>query len=124
MDSSYSSFQPLHAPVVQHARVQEVLVDRGELVLQRLIEKVQDLRITFHGRSSREIAGRDCMPESGRAGSVAEARGRAAGGLRRAKEAGGKQLSVALPSGSRRRGRASGTHLPQQVPSPVCGSAP
>ena len=56
----------------------------------------------------------------GRTGSVAEARGRAAGGLGRSEGGGEKQLlwsrSVRQPAIV---ARASGTHLPQQVPSPV-----
>jgi hypothetical protein len=35
--------------MLHHAGVQEVLVDRGELVLQELVEFSDDLRIAFHG---------------------------------------------------------------------------
>ena len=38
----------LQAPVAEHAGVQEVLVDRGELVEQHLVQMLYDLRITFH----------------------------------------------------------------------------
>ena len=41
--------EPLHAPVVEHAGVQEVLIDRGEFVLQRLIEELQYFRVALHG---------------------------------------------------------------------------
>ena len=40
------------APVLQHLGVQEVLVDRGELVVERLVEVLDDLRVAFHGRVS------------------------------------------------------------------------
>ena len=40
--------ETLEAPVIQHARVQEVLVDGGELVLQELVELGDDLRIALH----------------------------------------------------------------------------
>ena len=40
--------EPLHAPVVEHARVQEILIDRGELVLQRLIEEFQYFSVALH----------------------------------------------------------------------------
>ena len=41
--------QPPHAPVVEHAGVQKILVDGGELVLERLIEEVQDFGVSLHG---------------------------------------------------------------------------
>src|SRR6202044_2181989 len=69
----------LHAPVVEHACVQEVLVNRGKLVLERLIEKVQDLGVTFHGGSSWEFSTRDCSPKE-RAAWVGGARMAAAPG--------------------------------------------
>src|SRR5690606_27307251 len=37
------------APVLQHLGVQEVLVDRGELVVERLVEVLDDLGIALHG---------------------------------------------------------------------------
>jgi hypothetical protein len=40
---------PLEAPVPHHAGMQEVLVDRGELVLQQLVELGDDLWIALHG---------------------------------------------------------------------------
>ena len=39
-------------PVLQHLGVQEVLVDRGQLVVERLVEVFDDLRIALHGRVS------------------------------------------------------------------------
>jgi hypothetical protein len=40
--------QLLQAPVAEHAGVQEVLVDRGELVIERLVEVLDDFRVAFH----------------------------------------------------------------------------
>src|SRR5690606_10557568 len=37
------------APVLQHLGMQEVLVDRGELVVERLVEVFDDLGIALHG---------------------------------------------------------------------------
>src|SRR5690606_8949143 len=37
------------APVLQHLGVQEVLVDRGEFVVERLVEELDDLGIALHG---------------------------------------------------------------------------
>src|SRR5690606_29971130 len=39
---------PFEAPVLPHAGMEEVLVDRGELVLQHLVEVLDDLAITLH----------------------------------------------------------------------------
>src|SRR3546814_15886602 len=36
------------APVLQHAVVQEVLADRGQLVLQHLVEMLDDILVAFH----------------------------------------------------------------------------
>src|SRR5262245_48145683 len=48
--------QPLVAPVGAHAGVDEVLVDRGELVGEELVQDLQDLRVTFHaGRNATGI---------------------------------------------------------------------
>ena len=57
--------EALQAPVIEHARMQEILIDRGQLVLQRLVEKIQYLRITLHGGSSWKALGEveDCMLE-------------------------------------------------------------
>ena len=40
--------QLLEAPVLQHARMQEVLVDRGQLVLQLRVQIFQNLGIALH----------------------------------------------------------------------------
>src|SRR3546814_18740617 len=40
------------APVPVHAGMQEILVDRGQLVVEHLVEKLDDLGITLHGLSS------------------------------------------------------------------------
>ncbi len=37
------------APVLQHPVVQEILVDRGQLVLERDVEKLDDLCVALHG---------------------------------------------------------------------------
>jgi hypothetical protein len=41
--------EPLEAPVLAHLGVDEVLVDRGELVGEQLIQERQDLFSTLHG---------------------------------------------------------------------------
>src|SRR5450631_1930463 len=40
--------EPLHAPVVEHASVQKILIDGGEFVLQGLVEKLQNFRVALH----------------------------------------------------------------------------
>src|SRR5690606_22069401 len=39
-------------PVLEHLGVQEVLVDRGQLVVERLVEVFDDLLVAFHGGTS------------------------------------------------------------------------
>ena len=39
----------LQSPVLQHPGVQEILVDRDELVVERLVQVLDDLRIALHG---------------------------------------------------------------------------
>src|SRR6185312_10527682 len=39
------------APVLEHAVMQKVLVDRGELVVEHLVEEFDDLGVALHGRS-------------------------------------------------------------------------
>src|SRR5690606_38999010 len=39
------------APVAQHARMQEVLVDRGELVVEHLVQHRHYVVVAFHARS-------------------------------------------------------------------------
>ena len=36
------------APILQHLRMQEVLIDRGQLVFQRLVEIADDFFVTLH----------------------------------------------------------------------------
>src|SRR5207253_3503656 len=43
--------EALVAPVPAHPRVQEVLVDRGELPGEDLVEKIDDAAVAFHGRT-------------------------------------------------------------------------
>jgi hypothetical protein len=45
--------QLLHAPMVEQAIMQPILVDRGQFVLERGIEEVDDLRIALHGDALR-----------------------------------------------------------------------
>src|SRR5262245_30125494 len=45
--------QSLQSPVVEHPGVQEVLVDRGQLVREYGIEMLNDILVTFHTTSSR-----------------------------------------------------------------------
>src|SRR3546814_1412103 len=42
--------EPLDAPVIEHPVMQEILVDRGQLVLERLVQEIDDLGIALHGR--------------------------------------------------------------------------
>jgi hypothetical protein len=41
--------EPLEPPVLEHPVVQEILVRRGQLVLELRIEVDDDLRVAFHG---------------------------------------------------------------------------
>jgi hypothetical protein len=41
--------EAFHAPVFEHACMQKILIDRGEFVLQRLVQKFQYFRIALHG---------------------------------------------------------------------------
>src|ERR1051326_8117314 len=43
--------EPLQTPVAEHAGVEEVLVNRGELIEQHLVQMPDDLRVAFHGPS-------------------------------------------------------------------------
>src|SRR3546814_12127812 len=42
--------EQLDAPVIEHPVMQEILVDRGQLVLERLVQEIDDLGIALHGR--------------------------------------------------------------------------
>src|SRR5581483_990625 len=44
----------LQTPVAEHAGVQEVLVDRGELVEQHLVQVLDDLAVAFHAAPGRK----------------------------------------------------------------------
>ena len=67
-------------PVLQHAVVQPVLVDRGELVGERLVEIVNDLRIALHDAFSCRVrvcaqgerAGKGLVPKNRRNPRVCE----------------------------------------------------
>ncbi len=43
--------QFLQTPVLQHLGMQEVLVDRGQLVVEDLVEEFDDLGVAFHERA-------------------------------------------------------------------------
>ena len=45
--------EPLEPPVLEHPVVQEILVRRGQLVLELRIEVDDDLRVAFHGTGCR-----------------------------------------------------------------------
>lgn len=45
--------EALQAPVVPHARVEEVLVDRDQLVAEDLVEVLDDFLVAFHAESCR-----------------------------------------------------------------------
>ena len=60
--------EPLHAPIVEHPIVQPILVDRGQLVLQRLVEQLDDLVVALHAVScsARDITrGAQKAPKNG-----------------------------------------------------------
>ena len=40
--------QRIKAPVAEHARVQKILVDRGQLIFKYYIQVFNDFRIAFH----------------------------------------------------------------------------
>ena len=44
----FSQFR--HAPIVEHAIMQPILVDRGKFVFQSFVEKLDDFYIALHGR--------------------------------------------------------------------------
>ena len=48
----------LVTPLLEHLGVQEVLVDRGELVLEDLVQVVEDFLVAFHRASGLERASR------------------------------------------------------------------
>ena len=39
----------LDAPMVEHAIMEEILVDRGQLVLEDLVQIIDDLWVALHG---------------------------------------------------------------------------
>src|SRR5271155_3960061 len=52
------------APMLELLGVQEILVDRGQLVAQDRIEKLEYLRVTLHGTFSRGNECVDCRGKS------------------------------------------------------------
>jgi len=46
-------FELLQAPVAEHAGMQEILVDRGELVAEHLVQVLDDFLVAFHGAPAR-----------------------------------------------------------------------
>jgi hypothetical protein len=113
--------EALHAPVVEHASVQKVLIDRGELVLQRQIQIFQYLCVALHGgllemlkaglyAAVVAIGGEEREGFEGLRG-LSEFRGGAA-------EAGRGAASLRCEREAAMAALASGTHLPQQVPTP------
>ena len=56
----------LQAPVLQHLGVQEVLVDRDELVVERLVEVVDDLGVALHGPAPCDFDGATLVPSRAR----------------------------------------------------------
>src|SRR4029453_3367906 len=56
------------APIVEKPIVQPVLVGRRQLVLQRLIEKLDDFGVALHSRllSARRLYARNAVEESGK----------------------------------------------------------
>ena len=47
----------LQTPVLEHARMQEVLIDGGQFVLQYSVQIFDDFRVAFHGHFLRSRAG-------------------------------------------------------------------
>src|SRR5690606_36289553 len=52
----------IQAPVAQHARMEEVLVDGGEFVLELLIQVLNNGGIAFHGRTPRRVKATHSLP--------------------------------------------------------------
>src|SRR5690349_12811106 len=46
----------LDPPIVEQAIVQPVLVDRGQLFLERLVQELEDLGVALHGKCLRRVA--------------------------------------------------------------------
>jgi hypothetical protein len=57
--------EPGDAPIIEHAVVQPVLVDRGQLFLERLVEKLDDFGVALHTRASL-IGEAAVLPRAGR----------------------------------------------------------
>src|SRR3546814_9334273 len=45
---AFKMCEPGDAPIVEHAIMQPILVDRGQLVLERLVEEIDDLFVALH----------------------------------------------------------------------------
>src|SRR5690606_36064382 len=58
--------QLLQAPVLQHLGMQEVLVDRGQLVVERLVEELDDLCVALHGASPWLVTATTLIPSARR----------------------------------------------------------
>ena len=100
--------EALHAPVIQHARMQEVLIDRSELVLQRLIQIIQNFCVALHGTSSRQRRGAgivcpiDRRRQTRRSRAVRRGRSDAGGQTRAVRRTGGQN------TGGQTHGRSDG----------------
>jgi len=44
--------ESMKSPVSEHPRMQEVLVDRGQLILQHGVQMLQDRGVALHGRDA------------------------------------------------------------------------
>src|SRR5258705_4746965 len=63
----------LDAPIVEQAIVQPILIGRGELVLQRFVEKLDDLGVALH-TALRRVLGGGCAGPARRSSGQATAR--------------------------------------------------
>src|SRR3984893_68025 len=100
-------FQLLEPPMAEHAGMQEILVDRGQLVLQHEIQMLQNLWIALHDRRSRELSARDLG--GGASGAQwklgqSSSAGRSAAGQKQESEMGGRFRGPVRGPGARSRG--------------------
>src|SRR5690606_35891963 len=118
----------VQAPVLQHFGMQEVLVDRGQLVVERLVEELDDLCVAFHGTSPRLLIATTLAPPPGRWRNAnrthCQARARAIGRIQAAWRMPGSPTTLPRCGCNSARACSSvsvaaSTQLPQQAPQPV-----
>src|SRR5690606_941918 len=109
--------QLLEPPVLQHLGVQEVLVDRGELVVQGLVEVLDVLRVAFHRVRAGAGDARTLARRGRRRGNANRVHRRPRAGEAKAACSSGRGRARARYSAT--RSAASGRQVPQVAPQPV-----